>query len=149
MKKLNITIKSLAVLIAISLLFAFKNYYGESQSNPEHLLDPAKLAAILNDAKASKPAIFNVGPMSNIKGAVYIGSTSASSGLEKFKKAVAGLDKDKKIVIYCGCCSSKDCPNIGPAFEFLQVAGFTEAKILDLPVGLTEDWQNKGYPMEQ
>ncbi|MBK6523826.1 MAG: hypothetical protein IPG08_16795 [Sphingobacteriaceae bacterium] len=38
--------------------------------------------------------------------------------------------------------------NIKPAFEAAAKAGFKKIMILDLPVGIEEDWLKKGYPVE-
>ena len=55
--------------------------------------------------------------------------------------------KKRNIVIYCGCCPFKDCPNIRPAFSLLNSMKFTNHKLLNLPLNLKTDWINHGYPM--
>jgi hypothetical protein len=57
--------------------------------------------------------------------------------------------KDADVVIYCGCCPFRDCPNIRPAFRVLQEMKFTRAKLLNIPTTLKADWINKGYPSEK
>ena len=52
----------------------------------KELKDPAALAATLADAKAPKPAIFNIGPVQDIKGAISIGPTVGPENLEKLKQ---------------------------------------------------------------
>ena len=92
--------------------------------------------------------IFNIGPVQQIKGAVAIGPASAQANLDKLKKQLTKLPKDKEIVIYCGCCPFRRCPNVRPAFELLKQMKFTNAKLLNLPTNLNDDWISKSYPME-
>ncbi len=112
------------------------------------LKEPADLAATMNDAKVAKPVIFNIGPVQDIKGAVSVGPTSISDNLEKLKKQLAKLPKDKEVIIYCGCCPFRRCPNVRPAFELLKKLKFANPKLLNLPTSLNDDWISKGYPME-
>jgi hypothetical protein len=114
----------------------------------KQLKDPAVLAATLADAKASQPVIFNIGPVQQIKGAIAIGPTGVKDNLEKLKQQLAKLPKDKEVIIYCGCCPFRRCPNVRPAFELLQKMKFKNAKLLNLPTSLNDDWISKGYPME-
>jgi thiosulfate/3-mercaptopyruvate sulfurtransferase len=112
------------------------------------LKDPAGLAATIEDPKAAKPVIFNIGPVQQIKGAIEIGPTSADKNMEKLKEQLAKLPKDKEVIIYCGCCPFQRCPNVRPAFELLKKLKFTKGKLLNLPTSLNEDWISKGYPIE-
>ena len=114
----------------------------------KQLKDPAVLAAAIADSKATKPVIFNIGPVQQIKGAVAIGPASAQANLEKLKQQLAKLPKDKEVIIYCGCCPFRRCPNVRPAFELLKKLKFTNAKLLNLPSSLNDDWISKGYPIE-
>ncbi|HWZ15402.1 MAG TPA: hypothetical protein VNW95_09210 [Mucilaginibacter sp.] len=112
------------------------------------LMEPGELATALNSPNTGKPVIFNIGAVEDIKGAKHIGAVSKTETLESFKKALYGLPRDTKIVIYCGCCPFAKCPNIRPAFSLLAGLGFTNIKVLDLPVNLKTNWRDKGYPME-
>jgi len=114
----------------------------------KELKDPAVLAAALTDSKAPKPVIFNIGPVQEIKGAISIGPTGTQGNLDKLKQQLAKLPKDKEIIIYCGCCPFRRCPNVRPAFELLKKMKFTNPKLLNLPTSLNDDWISKGYPME-
>lgn len=114
----------------------------------KELKDPAVLAATITDAKAAKPVIFNIGPVEQIKGAIAIGPTSAPDNLDRLKEQLTKLPKDKEVIIYCGCCPFRRCPNVRPAFELLKKMKFTKAKLLNLPTSLNEDWISKGYPLE-
>ena len=114
---------------------------------PEQLMQPEILAAIINDSTASKPMIINIGPAGSIKGAIKVGPAKEKNNLDNLKNLLSGEDKKKVIVIYCGCCPFKDCPNIRPAFSLLTKMKFTNHKLLNLPVNLKIDWINYGYPM--
>ncbi len=120
-------------------------------SNPwniNELIEPGELAATLNSAKVNKPVIFNIGVVEDIRGAKHIGPVNKKGNLENLKKALTGLPKNTFIVIYCGCCPFSKCPNIRPAFAELKKQGFTNIKLLDLPVNLKTNWRDKGYPMD-
>jgi len=92
--------------------------------------------------------ILNIGPAGSIKGSVEIGPTSKQENLDKLKQTIESLPKDTRIVIYCGCCPFKNCPNIRPAFSLLNSMGFTNAQLLSIPKNLKVDWIEHGYPME-
>jgi thiosulfate/3-mercaptopyruvate sulfurtransferase len=114
----------------------------------KQLKDPAVLARTLKDPKATPPVIFNIGPVGQIKGAIQIGPTSKPDNLDALRKQLEKLPKDKEVVIYCGCCPFRRCPNVRPAFELLKEMKFTKAKLLNLPTSLNDEWVSKGYPME-
>ena len=114
----------------------------------KQLKDPAVLAAAIADSKAPRPIIFNIGPVQQIKGAIAIGPASKNANLEKLKQQLAKLPVDKEVIIYCGCCPFSRCPNVRPAFELLQKMKFKNAKLLNLPSNLKDDWISKGYPLE-
>jgi thiosulfate/3-mercaptopyruvate sulfurtransferase len=114
----------------------------------KQLKDPGALAKALKDPKVTPPVILNIGPVDQIKGAIRIGPTVSQDNLEALRKQLAKLPKDKEVVIYCGCCPFRRCPNVRPAFELLKEMKFTKARLLNLPTSLNEDWVNKGYPME-
>lgn len=120
---------------------------GQNEWNKEQLITPKALAEKIN-SKENTPLILNVGPMSQIRGAVKIGSCSMESGLNKLKEVVSGKKPSQPVVIYCGCCSSVNCPNIQPAYKELILLGFKGVKILEIPVGFAEDWSARGYPVE-
>lgn len=112
------------------------------------LIEPAALSTMLNNSKAQKPVIYNIGPLANIKGAITIGSTSGKSNLDKLTKSLASVPKDKMVVIYCGCCPFRNCPNIRPAFNLLKDLGYKNPKLLNLKQNLKVDWTDYGYPMD-
>jgi len=120
---------------------------GEPWSAKE-LIAPDALASLLSNPKAAKPVIYNVGPLANIKGAINIGSMSNKANLDKLGKSLAGVAKDRMVVIYCGCCPFRNCPNIRPAFTLLKERGFTSPRLLNLKQNLKVDWTDYGYPMD-
>ena len=121
---------------------------GREPWTEQQLKDPAVLAKALKDPAAPKPVIFNIGPAEQIKGAIRIGPTSVEQKLDLLKEKLAKVPKDKEVIIYCGCCPFSRCPNVRPAFELLKEMKFKNAKLLNTPVSLKEDWISRGYPME-
>jgi hypothetical protein len=114
---------------------------------------PEDLARVLRAAGAEKPAIFYVGfgvlfKQAHIPGSRYPGPGSSQAGLDALRNAVSALPKTEPIVLYCGCCPWERCPNIKPAWEMLQSAGFTRVKVLYIPKNFGRDWVEKGYPVE-
>jgi thiosulfate/3-mercaptopyruvate sulfurtransferase len=112
------------------------------------LMEPDALAIMLTNPKSQKPVIYNIGPLANIKGAVAIGSTSKKANVDKLSKALESVPKDKMVVIYCGCCPFRNCPNIRPAFTLLKEKGYKNPKLLNLKQNLKVDWTDYGYPMD-
>lgn len=112
------------------------------------LMEPATLANMMNNAKSQKPVIYNIGPVADIQGAIKIGSTVDKAALEKLKKELTKVPKDKMVVIYCGCCPFRTCPNVRPAFKLLKELGYKNARLLNLKQNLKVDWTDYGYPMD-
>jgi thiosulfate/3-mercaptopyruvate sulfurtransferase len=138
---------TLAVVVSIWSLGLAPLKAAEPWTDKE-LKEPAALAATLGDAKAPQPVILNIGPVQQIKGAIAIGPAGVTENLGKLKQHLATLPRDKEVIIYCGCCPFRRCPNVRPAFELLKKMKFTKARLLNLPASLNEDWISKGYPME-
>lgn len=111
------------------------------------LLEPADLAKTLNNAQASQPYVFCIGPQAVIKGSIDIGSTRDPANLDALRAQLNKLPKDANIVIYCGCCPFDRCPNIRPAFELLNKMDFKNQKLLNLPHNIKVDWIDHGYPV--
>lgn len=139
----------LASVVLIFCISAFTFIGGTDPWTEKELMEPDALAKILNDSKQPQPVIINTGPTEMIQGAVSAGTCSTDEGMKHFRQIVNSYGKDQTYVIYCGCCSTDHCPNIRPAFQYLKDAGFTNAKVLNLRTGLSEDWVSKGYPMTQ
>jgi thiosulfate/3-mercaptopyruvate sulfurtransferase len=144
MKKRNYFISTL--IIAFLSITAFNNKQTEPWTQ-EQLMSPENLAAVIDDSTAVKPLIISIGPVGLIKGAIKVGPAHEKEYLNELKKLLSKEDKKRNIIIYCGCCPFKDCPNIRPAFSLLNSMKFTNHKLLNLPHNLKVDWINHGYPM--
>ena len=116
---------------------------------PEQLLSPSELAAKIQNPAEPKPIIFDIGPAGQIKGARSVGATHDKQAMNKLKKALKDKSRDEEIVLYCGCCPFKDCPNVRPAFTLLNEMKFTNHKLLNLATNLKVDWIDHGYPMQE
>jgi hypothetical protein len=142
--------KTILFLVAI---FSFAFTFQQPQApvdpwKPAQIVKPADLAKKLTDTKAKKPVIINIGPMGNIKGAIATGAWNSPEGEAKFKQEVAKYKKSDEIVVYCGCCSMANCPNIRGAFSHLVKSGYKNPRVLGIETGFTEDWSGKGYPVQ-
>ena len=144
MKKIKYRIQ-IAALLLLLIAVAFNKKQTEPW-RPDQLMAPKDLAAIINSSTQLKPLIINVGPSGLIKDAVDIGPAHEKENLNKLKELLAKEKNDREIVIYCGCCPYKNCPNIRPAFSLLNSMKFTRHKLLDLPHNIKMDWINKDYP---
>jgi len=113
---------------------------------PEHVMQPSELAQRLNDSTASLPVIISVGPGALNPHSINAGPAQEKENLKKLTKELKGLDRDKEVVVYCGCCPYEHCPNVRPAVALLQEMKFTHYKLLDLPHNMKTDWLDKGYP---
>lgn len=111
------------------------------------LMPTKELADQINTAGKSQPLIINIGPQAVIKGSVDVGPGKEKTNIKALEKMLAKQDKNKEVVIYCGCCPFEKCPNIRPAFNQLKELGFTHAKLLNIPQNIKVDWIDKGYPV--
>ena len=142
MKKLSLLLS----LYGMSIL-TVASAQNIKQWKPEQLLPPDSLAGIIVTPSTLKPLIINIGPSGSIKGSIEVGPVGKSKNLNTLRELLLKEDKDRKIVIYCGCCPYKNCPNINPALSLLTTLKFTNYKLLDLPHNLKVDWIDHGYPM--
>jgi thiosulfate/3-mercaptopyruvate sulfurtransferase len=118
------------------------------------LVSADALAARLDDVKSGKIAVFYVGPdalfgRGHVPGARNVGEVSTEPGRRALIDALAKLPPETEIVVYCGCCPYKNCPNVRPASAVIREAGRTNARVLDLPTRFATDWADKGYPVEK
>lgn len=116
-------------------------------------MDPAALATILKSPDAKQPHVICVAfsvlyKTKHIEHATFAGPGSKGEGIEALKQAVAGLDKNADIVLYCGCCPMDHCPNLRPAFRALAALGYSKVRVLNIPTNMHTDWSSKGYPTE-
>jgi hypothetical protein len=141
----------LLILFLISAILAGCSKSGDS-SDPwtqSQLMEPSVLASVINDTTKKQPVILDIGSFGGVKNSIRIGPARDKANLDNLRETLAKYPKDADIVIYCGCCPFKDCPNIRPAFKVLKEMNFTNAKLLNLPHNLKTDWADKGYPMSR
>ena len=115
------------------------------------LLQPADFAAALQQSKTPKPLILQVGfrkayLQAHIPDAQYVGEADEEDGLKSLQQRVAQLPKDSSIVIYCGCCPWRKCPNIAAAYDALHDLGFKNVKVLYFADDFGTNWVDEGYP---
>ena len=115
--------------------------------NKDQLMEPADLASLINEGKDGDLIIYSIGPSAIIKNSVNIGAVRNQANLQKLETQLQKLPKNQELVIYCGCCPFKNCPNVRPAFSLLNKMKFTNHKLLNLPNNVKTDWIDKGYPM--
>ncbi|MCL5745586.1 MAG: rhodanese-like domain-containing protein [Acidobacteria bacterium] len=120
----------------------------------DRLVEAEHLAKGASDPNSQNPLVLYVGPAvlykrAHIPGAKSIGPTSEPDGLKSLQREAQTLGRDREVVLYCGCCPWKVCPNVRPAFRTLQGMGFKRVKVLYLPHNLTQDWIKKGFPVEK
>lgn len=129
------------------LLFAV-NSKAQSWVNwtADQLIQPSELAAAIS-ADKDVPVIISVGPGAIIPNSIDAGVGSEEAGLTKLKDTLSSIPKDKKIVVYCGCCPFLHCPNVRPAINALKVLNFANYYLLNLSNNIKTDWIDKGYPV--
>jgi hypothetical protein len=103
--------------------------------------------------KAGKIAVLYVGPdmlfdLGHVPGARNVGAAGSEEGMRALSAELAKVPVDTEIVLYCGCCPVRDCPNVRPASAALRKLGRANAYVLDLPTKFATDWIDKGYPVE-
>jgi len=138
-------------LISLLLLISTALAFQASQISNSHLINPDELVKILQSSKGEKPLLIHVGShvlysQAHIPGSEYIGPASDQANLQRLRARVEPLPRNKFIVIYCGCCPWKDCPNIRPSFLALRQMGFKNVKLLNIPNDFQQDWVSKGFP---
>lgn len=120
---------------------------------PDRLVASADLAKELAGPEAQRPRVAHVGPAklfksARVPGAVHVGEASEADGLAAIARWLEPLPRDADVVLYCGCCPYKNCPNIRPAYAKAAAMGFTRTRVLDLPTTLKADWTDHGLPVE-
>ena len=115
------------------------------------LIQAEELVKILRGS-ATKPLMIQVGShvlyaQAHIPGSEYIGPAASEAGLQKLRKRVESLPKNKSIILYCGCCPWGHCPNVKPAYDALTAMGFTNFKVLYIADNFGANWVDKGYPV--
>ena len=143
--------KKLSQIKLFILLVVFFTGVGSYAQNPinwteKQLMEPAQLANAINTNK-DVPAIISVGPGANIPNTLHVGMVNTAEGLEKLKTQLKTMDKDKKVVVYCGCCPYEHCPNVRPAINALKELKFTNYYLLNIPTNMKKDWIDQGFPI--
>ena len=119
----------------------------------ERLVPPAELAKRLSAGE--KITVVQVGPASlfasaHVPGAVATGEAGDDVGLAGLARFAAPLPRDREIIVYCGCCPWKNCPNIRPAYRKLaEELKFTNVRVLDLPTTFRAGWTDQGFGVEK
>jgi thiosulfate/3-mercaptopyruvate sulfurtransferase len=140
-----------AFLMALASAFPAAAQSGSAPTIPKTaLIQPEELAASLKAGE--KPAILQVGfklmyEEAHIPGALYGGPGNKDDGIAALKTAAQSLDKNKPVILYCGCCPWSRCPNVAAAWRTLNELGFTKLKVLYIPDNFGADWAEKGYPV--
>lgn len=141
-RKLYLTGCALLVLLGSVLAWARQT----DPWTPAQLMPPAELAQEINNN--TNPLVICVGPAGLIKGSIEAGAAHENAGLDKLRSLLSGVDRNKEVIIYCGCCPFAHCPNVRPAFNLLLSMGFTHPRLLDIPHNIRIDWIQHGYPLK-
>jgi len=144
-----LTMKKLLILTSFIFTSALLFSATSEAQNPvnwteKQLLEPADLVNAIA-TKKDVPVIISVGPGATIPGSVNVGMVNNVQGLQKLQAQLKTMDKDTKIVIYCGCCPFEHCPNVRPAIDALKDMKFNNYYLLNLPHNIKKDWIDKGY----
>jgi hypothetical protein len=88
-----------------------------------------------------------------ISGSLPMGSVDAKGEWKirmrnALSKAKLNNNFSKEIVVYCGCCSSDNCPNVEPVILELKRLGYQNVKGLYFFEGYLPDWAGKKYAEE-
>ena len=137
-------------LFIITGLFFSINIRAQNPVNwtDKQLMQPSELASIIK-SKPMDVTIISIGPFKSIPGAMNVGAVNEQENLDKLISQLKLIKKDRKIVVYCGCCPYEHCPNVRPAIDVLKDMKFTDYYLLDLPNNLRINWMDKGYPVVQ
>ena len=136
------------VIVTVFTLALLKPCFSQNAEpwRADQLLSPASLDSIIKSPAKDKPLIICVGPSALIKTSVDAGPAKNEENLARLKQILSAENKDREIVIYCGCCPWSHCPNIKPADDALRAMGFTNVKVLYIADNFGANWVDKGYP---
>ena len=142
---------TVVAIVVVAARPALADHKPAASIPAEALVQPADFAATLAASAAPKPLILQVGfrkayAQAHIPGSEYVGAASDEDGLKGLRERVAALPRDSAIVIYCGCCPWRKCPNIAAAYDALQQLGFKNVKVIHIPEDFGTDWVDKGFP---
>ena len=149
------TILTLGIITSAGLVVAARSIKAsasyETPWTAAQIITIDALAKKLNSS--DKPVVLQIGieslyKSSHIPGSIFAGPAMDADGLKKLRDAAAKIPRTQSVVIYCGCCPFKDCPNVKPAFTALKQMGFKKLLVLEIPSGFGPDWVSKGLPVE-
>lgn len=138
-----------SIFLIIYLCFGIQANAQESTTlwTADQVLKASILASRINNNELNGMLVLCVGPDAAVKNSIPFDIVSDKENMKKFKKYLKNVSKDQEIVIYCGCCPNDVCPNLTPAFEYMQKKKFTNFKILEIPENIKVDWILKDYPV--
>jgi thiosulfate/3-mercaptopyruvate sulfurtransferase len=144
----------LAGALSVGLAACKKGDDAATEASIGPLLAPAALASRVDDIATGKIAVLYVGPdalfgRGHVPGARNVGAVDSDRGRRALSEALAAIPAETDIVLYCGCCPVRSCPNIRPASAAIRTLGRANAHVLDLPTRFSTDWSDKGYPVER
>lgn len=113
------------------------------------LMAPETLANMILEDAINPKYIISIGFENVIKNSVDLGPANNPVKLQEFRSYLEKLPKDAELVLYCGCCPFKDCPNIRPAMRLAKEMNFTNVNLLDIENNIRIDWIDLGYPVNK
>jgi hypothetical protein len=118
-----------------------------------HLVEAGELDSLLSGPADARPVLLQVGfpnfyRTAHIAGSRQAGPGSKPEGLRALQQALADLPRDRAVVLYCGCCPWKECPNVRPAYRAARRMGFTDVRVLHLEKNLRQSGLDQGLPEE-
>jgi len=146
----------MAIATFVVLASTSSSMYAQTSSDPwqaSQVMEPEALVKLLPAGNEQKPLMIHVGfPLfyrnGHIPGSIAVGPASKPQGIKELKKTVSGISRERTIVLYCGCCPWKKCPNIRPAFQTMEELGFRHVLLLYLEHSFQQDWIQKKFPTE-
>jgi thiosulfate/3-mercaptopyruvate sulfurtransferase len=139
-------------LSSFGVLYLRGDETAQEPWSKSELIEPADLAKMLNAQEKTLQIICVTFPVlyrqKHVPHAQFAGPANKSEGIAALRAAIKTLQRNVEIVIYCGCCPMKNCPNIRPAYRILKEMGFSNLRVLNLPTNFHTDWVAKGYPVE-
>lgn len=108
-------------------------------------MQPQELVRLLQASRGEKPLVLQVGSrvlfaQAHTPGSEYMGAGSSDAGRQQLRERLKPLARGRLIVLYCGCCPWRVCPNVLPAYQEARALGFTFAD------NFGAEWADKGYP---
>jgi thiosulfate/3-mercaptopyruvate sulfurtransferase len=147
-------IRPLLAFVVVSSLLQGADTASHDPWTGEQAITPEAFAKELKSGAPKKTHVACVAfdfmyKAAHIPGAVYIGAGRDPQAIEHLKTWAAGLPKGDPVLLYCGCCPMKECPNVRPAFAALKAMKFAHLMVLDIPRNFARDWAGKGLPIQK